>query len=289
MLAEFDLLLPGSLPEALEMLSASGPDVLPLAGGTNLLVDIRGGRRKPPTLVNIAGLREIREIRRDNGYLVIGSAVTIAEILDSPLVQEAAPVLHETAGLFANPLVRNRATIGGNLADASPAADSAPPLLALGAEVGLAKKGEQRWVPIDEFFLGVRQTVRLPSELLTAVRIPEAPPRSAAAFAKLGLRKSDVISVLSAAVMATGDEKGRCKQARIALGAVAPRPIRAHKAEQALIGQTLDNKAVGEVARLAAGEAQPIDDLRGSADYRRRVVEVLVRRLLTRVTREIGS
>ena len=289
MLAGFNLLTPESLPEALEMLSTSGPDALPLAGGTNLLVDIRGGRRQVPTLVNIAGLDELRAIQRQDGHLVVGGAVTIAELLDEPSVGQYAPVLREAASIFANPLVRNRATVGGNLADASPAADSAPPLLALGAEVELAQKDQRRWVPMDEFFLGVRETVRRPDELLTAIRFPLRPKNSAAAFAKLGLRKADAISVLSAAVMAECDSQGRCKQARIALGAVAPRPIRANDAEQALAGHPLSSEAIAEAARLAADAAHPIDDLRGSAAYRRRVVEVLVRRLLTRVAEEIGS
>jgi len=286
MLPEFSLLMPQTLSEALEMLAEGAPDVMPLAGGTNLIVDMRGGRRRPSVLMNIAGLDELRGIHQQDGHLVVGGGVTIAELLDDPLIAQQAAVLREAAAVFATPLVRNRATVGGNLADASPAADTAPPLLVLGAEVELVSKGGSRWVPLHDFIVGVRDTVRRPDELLAAVRWPVPPPRSAGAFRKLGLRKADAISVLSAAVMLARDNDGRCQQARIALGAVAPRPLRVREAEQVLRGQMPTAGVIAEAARLSAAAARPIDDIRGSADYRRRVVEVLVRRLLTRVADE---
>jgi len=126
MLPEFALLMPQTLEEALEMLAEGAPDVAPLAGGTNLVVDMRSGRYRPSVVVNIGGLEELRGVRRENGHLVVGGGVTIAELLDDPLIAQHAPVLRESAAVLANPLVRNRATVGGNLADASPAADSAP-------------------------------------------------------------------------------------------------------------------------------------------------------------------
>ena len=283
MLPEFELLTPETLMEALEMLAENAPDVAPLAGGTNLIVDLRGGRRHPGVLVNVAGLDELRGIRQEDGHLVVGGGVTIAELLDDPLVAKYAPVLREAAAVFANPLVRNRATVGGNLVDASPAADMAPPLLVLNAEVELVSEGGTRRVPLEKFFINVRKTLCQPQELLAAVRWPVSSPRSAGAFRKLGLRKADAISVLSAAVMVEHDGSGRCRQARIALGAVAPTPVRAHAAEEVLCGQPLTPEAIAEAARLAAEATRPIDDIRGSAAYRRRVAEVLVRRLLGEV------
>lgn len=283
MLPEFALLMPQTLEEALEMLAEGAPDVAPLAGGTNLVVDMRSGRYCPGVVVNIGGLEELRGVRRENGYLVVGGGVTIAELLDDPLIAQHAPVLRESAAVLANPLVRNRATVGGNLADASPAADSAPPLLVLGAEVELVSRQGTRRVPLADFFVHVRKTVRQPQELLAAIRWPVPTDRSASAFRKLALRKADAISVLNAAVNVERDGAGRCRQARIALGAVAPTPIRAHEAEEALRGQQLTPATIAEAARLAAEATQPIDDIRGSAAYRKRVVEVLVRRLLDEV------
>jgi len=227
-------------------------------------------------LVNVAGLDELRTIKRENGHVVIGGGVTIAELLEAPLIAECAPPLKQAAAVFANPLVRNRATMGGNLADGSPAADTAPPLLVLGAEVELKSREGTRCVGLDEFFVHVRQTVRQPEELLTAIRWPVPAPGSVGAFRKLALRKADAISVVSAAVMVEPGEDGRCGQARIALGAVAPTA-----AEEALRGQKLTPKTIAQAARLAAESIRPIDDIRGSADYRQRVVEVLVRRLLS--------
>ena len=285
MLPEFALLMPQTLEEALEMLAEGAPDVAPLAGGTNLVVDMRSGRYCPGVVVNIGGLEELRGVRRENGHLVVGGGVTIAELLDDPLIAQHAPVLREAAAVLANPLVRNRATVGGNLADASPAADSAPPLLVLGAEVELVSRQGTRRVPLADFFVHVRKTVRRPQELLAAIRWPVPTDRSASAFRKLALRKADAISVLNAAVNVERDGAGRCRQARIALGAVAPTPIRAHEAEEALRGQQLTPATIAEAARLAAEATQPIDDIRGSAAYRKRVVEVLVRRLLDEVAR----
>jgi len=285
MLPEFELLTPQTLPEALEMLAEGAPDTVPLAGGTNLIVDMRSGRHRPGVLVNVAGLDELRFIRREDGHLVMGGGVTIAQVLEDPLIAQYAPVLREAAEVFANPLVRNRATVGGNLVDGSPAANTAPPLLVLDAEVELASKAGTRHVPLDDFLVGVRRTLCRPDELLTAIRWPVPPPGSASAFYKVGLRKSDAISVVSVAVMVACDESGHCEQARFALGSVAPRVIRARAAEEALRGQTLTPGTIAEAARLAAEATRCIDDIRGSAGYRQRVTEVLVRRLLTEVGR----
>ncbi len=287
MLPEFDLLMPESLPEAMDRLAAHGPGIAPIAGGTNLIVDMRAERRCPQVVVNIAHLKELRGIRRENGRVVIGGGTTIAELLRNPLIAEYASPLKEAAAVFANPLTRNRATVGGNLADASPAADTVPPLLALGAEVELASRLGTRCVALEDFIVGVRETQLRPDELLTAVHWPIASGHSASAFYKLGLRKADAISVVSVAVMVETDENGRCQSARIALGAVAPRPIRAHEAEAALQGRAFTPQVIDEAARLSAEATRPIDDIRGSAAYRRRVTSVLVRRLLAQTWQKV--
>ena len=200
MLPEFELLMPRTLPEALEMLAERAPDGMPIAGGTNVIPDLRGGRYRPACLVNVAGLPELSGIRQEDGMLVIGGGVTIAGVLEDPLVARYAPVLREAARALASPLVRNRATVAGNLANASPAADMAPPLLVLDAEVELASREGTRRVPLKDFFLGVRRTVRQPHELITAIRIPLPPAHSRARFFKVALRKADAIAVVNGAV-----------------------------------------------------------------------------------------
>ncbi|MBO9370731.1 MAG: xanthine dehydrogenase family protein subunit M [Chloroflexi bacterium] len=289
--------MPRTLAEALEMLAERAPDGMPIAGGTNVIPDLRGGRYRPACLVNVAGLPELGGIRQEDGILVIGGGVTVAEVLDDPLVARYAPVLREAARTLASPLVRNRATVAGNLANASPAADMAPPLLVLDAEVELASREGTRRVPLKDFFLGVRRTVRQPHELITAIRIPLPPAHSRARFFKVALRKANAIAVVNSAVRVDweyglgsreyglggreyGWGGGLCRAARIALGAVAPTPIRAWEAERALEGQSLMPEVIAQAARLAAEATRTIDDIRGSAAYRRHVTEVLVRRAL---------
>jgi CO/xanthine dehydrogenase FAD-binding subunit len=283
MLPTFDLLKPQTLPEALALLAELAPEVMPLAGGTNVMVELRVGHSCPRRLMDVSKLRELRGIRRDNGHVVTGGGTTINELLAHPLIAEQGLPLKQAAARLGNPLVRNRATVAGNLVNASPAADTAPPLIALGAEVELTSKTGTRRVPLDEFMVGVNKTLIQPDELLTALRWPAPPARSAAGFYKIGLRKADACSVINAAVMVVWDENGHCQQARIAIGAAAPRPVRAREAEAALVGQPLKADVIAEAARLAAQATRPIDDIRGTAAYRRRMAEVMVRRLLAAI------
>jgi carbon-monoxide dehydrogenase medium subunit len=280
MLPAFELFMPQTLPEALAALAAGAPDVLPLAGGTNLIPDMRGGKRRPGAVVNVAGLHELQGIRQENWHVVIGSGVTVAELLRSDLVAQRAPALGQAAGVFANPLVRNRATIGGNLGNASPAADTAPPLLVLDAEVELASSDGSRWVPVGDFFVQVCNTVCEPAELITAIRWEAPARRTFGGFRKLALRKSMAVSVVSVAVQVMFDDAGRCRDARIALGAVAPTPIRAYDAEEVLQGEALTPPVIDEATRFACSAASCIGDVRSSAGYRERVAGVLLRRLL---------
>ncbi len=284
MLPEFDLTLAESLPHALAVLAERAPAVKPIAGGTNLIVDMRARRACPLALVDISRLRELQGIRRNDGQVVVGATTTVAELLASELVEQFGLPLKQAAAVFASPLVRNRATVGGNLADASPAADTAPALLVLDAVVDLVSQAGTRCVPLEDLVLGPRKTSLEPHELLAAIRWPVPSPSCTSGFRKLGLRKADAIAVASAAVLLERDANGRCLEARIALGAVAPRPVRAYEAEAILRGQRVTVESIREAARLSAAVAVPISDLRGGADYRRRMVEVLVRRLLEEAT-----
>jgi carbon-monoxide dehydrogenase medium subunit len=238
-------------------------------------------------VLDISRLTELHGIRREDGHVVAGGGVTIAELLASPLVKEHGRTLQQAGRLFANPLIRNRATIAGNLVDASPAADTAPALLVLDAEVDLISVGGCRSIPLHEFFTGVRKTVRRPDELLMSVRWPLAKARTAYSYYKLGLRQADAISVVSIAVRLEADTNGCCHEARIALGSVAPRPLRALLAEDSLRGQTFSEAAFARAAKLASEAVSPISDLRASGDYRRRMVGVLVQRLLLQAADEL--
>lgn len=280
MLPEFELWTPHSLPEALSMLAQAAPDITPIAGGTNLVVDLRSGKRTPKIVMDISHLDAIQGQRLQQEKVWFGAGETIANLLNSLLVNLHAPALKQAARTFASPLVRNRATLGGNLVDGSPAADTAPPLLALDAEIELMDLHDVRWVPIAAFFLDVRRTQRRPDELVTGVRWPIFDSQMRYGYTKLGLRKADAISVVSAAVRLEVDQDGRCREARIALGSVAPIPLRACAAEDCLRWQLLTPKNIEEAAQLAARTVTPISDLRASASYRRSMVAVLVRRLL---------
>lgn len=281
MQSEIELFRPKTLEEALALLSEHAPLAKPLAGGTNLVVEMRVGHHQGKSMVDLTRLQELRGIHADNGHIVIGGGSTVTDLLVHPLIASHGAPLRQSAVVFANPLIRNRATVAGNLVDASPAADLAPPLLALGAEVELVGKDHTRWVPLDEFMVGVRKTLIQPDELMRSIRWNRPSARSAGSFYKVGLRKADAISVLSVAVMLECDPAGRCTLARIALGALAPRPLRATDAEAALLGHPLQADGMAEAARLAAEATRPISDIRGTAEYRKRVTEVTVRRLLT--------
>jgi CO/xanthine dehydrogenase FAD-binding subunit len=285
MLPEFELLVPATLSEALEMLAEGEAGVKPIAGGTNVIVELRDGRRYG-TLMDVSRLAELRGIRRENGHIVIGGGTTMAELLADPLIAEYGLPLREAAATLGSPLVRNRATVAGNLVDASPAADTAPPLLVLGAEVVLMSRTVTRRLPLEQFFIGPNETLIRPQELLVAIRWPVPPPRSRATFHKIGLRQALACSVVTVAVSVERDENGDCREARIALGSVAPTPMRAHAAEQLVRGQTLTEALITEAAHLSAAATRPIDDVRSTAAYRRRMARVLVGRLLGRV---VGS
>jgi len=278
---EFDFLSPKSLNTALRAISTKGRNYKIIAGGTNLVPDLRSRDASPRWVIDLGGIETLRYLKEDRGVIRIGALTTIAELVESKLIKSQAPLLWEAASRFAGPIVRNRATIGGNLVDASPAADSAVPLLALKAQVKVRSLKGPRTLPLDQFFADYRKTAIRAGEILTEVAFP-IPDRTAKfAYHKMGRRNAMAISVVTVAVLQKmkGD---LCREAAIALGAVAPTPIRLWEAESLIQNRKVDLDLAKQCGDLAAKSAHPIDDLRASADYRRQICAVYVQEAICR-------
>ena len=284
MLQAFELTIPTSLDEAL---GALGDDAAPLAGGTNLLVDMRAGTA-PTRLVGIDRLAGLRRIDTTGGRVALGALTTITDVLRHPDMATLGPSMVASARLFGGQMVRNAATVAGNVAYGSPAADMMPPLLSLDAEVTLTSARGSRSMPLDGLFTGFKESVRESDELITEIAWPTPAANSANLFYKLGLRKGDAVSIVCLAVTVAA-EAGACSRARIALGAVAPTVIRAREAEAMLEGAALTPALIDAAGRRAAEECSPIDDIRASASYRRHVVHMLTRRLVAHAWDQIGA
>lgn len=281
MYAEFDLLMPGSFDDLVSALAETeGARRMVLAGGTVALVDIRARKEQPEVVVSLDKVAALRGIVREESALRLGARTTVSDVLASPELAAAAPSLTQAAGLFAGQMVRNAATVGGNIGCGSPAADLVPPLLSLDAEVELASSTGARRIALADYFIGYRKDVRRADEVIASVRLPAPPPGNVNAFYKLARRKGDAITVVGIAVSAAMRE-GTCASARIALGSVSPYPMRARKAEALLEGRRPSLALIEEAAEQAMRECAPIDDIRATAAYRAKMVKVLTRRLLT--------
>ena len=279
---DFDFVQARDQGEALERL-AEPTVVVPLAGGTNLMVNLKRAPLDADLLVDLSRIASLKSISEDDDTWCLGSGVTFAQLLEWRPGGVVEALMRPMAAAFAGPLIRNLATVGGNICDASPAADLSPPLLALDARVKLERAGgSSRLLPLEEFFHGVRRTALQSDELLTSIELPRPDTADRAFYYKLGKRKADAISIVSIAIV-LGRESDKVNHLRIALGAVAPVAMRAHKAEAALLGGVLSERTIAVAASAAAAETSPIDDFRASAAYRRRMVEVLVRRGLEQI------
>lgn len=273
---------PVSLPAALEHLR--GGDVTILAGGTDLMPQSQAGRVKLKRgLLNISRVPELHGVEREGESVRIGALTTMSELMRDPLVRTHFGIIAEACDHFASDQLRNAATIGGNVCNASPAGDTLPPLLVLDAEVELASKPdgrvETRRVPLAEFFVGPGRTVRAPGELLAALWLPVPPAGFVGRFFKFGTRPA--LDIAAIAIGIGGVLSGRALTgARVAYGAVAPVPMRARRTEAALEGTALDAAAIARIAGLARDEVRPIDDFRASAWYRRELVFNMTTRML---------
>lgn len=274
----FSYVAPRTLDEALAALREPGSSAL--AGGTDFVVYLRSGLARPTQVVDLHDL-PLAYIREEGEALAIGALTTFNDILASSLLQRETPALVEAAATIGATQCRNMATLAGNLCSAVPSADAAPPLLVRDALLRVVGPDGKRDVPINAFFTGPKQTCLAPGELVTEIRVPRRPPRSGEAFLKLGRRQAMTLAIVNVAAYLEVAEDGTVAAARIALGAVAPTPIRAPRAEELLIGKPFTEERAQAAARAAADATRPISDLRASAAYRRAVSAVLVYRALT--------
>ncbi len=269
---------PKSISEAISILSKWGERARIIAGGTDVMVDMKH-KEEPVCLVNIKRIPNMSYIKEEGGGLRMGPLTTIREIETSRLVRERFPVLWEASRQFASLQIRNTATIGGNICRASPSGEMLAPLLVLEAKARIVLPDGERIVPFDTFFIGPGKTVLGSNGLLKEIEIPTPPKESCSIYLKHAVRGAMDIAIVSVAVLVTSDSKeSSANDVRIGLGAVAPTPIRAKKAEAILRGKSFEQRRIGETAIEAAAEAQPITDQRGTAEYRKWIVEALIRR-----------
>jgi carbon-monoxide dehydrogenase medium subunit len=276
----FRLLEPESLKDAIDALGRLDGEARLVAGGTALVAMIRLGLVKPDRLVSLHRVPALSRIAVEDGSLVLGAMATHADIERARVVRDGWPLLADAVRRVATPAIRTSGTIGGNLAYAEAASDPAPALLCLDAEVRVAGPGGQRVVPIARFFRGFYEAALEPGEIVTAVRVPPAPAGARGGYVKYTSRSAEDKPLVGVAALVALDASARCVEARIGLGGAAPTPMRAAQAERALRGEALTDAAVRAAAEAAAREADPLSDLMGSADYRREMVRVWVRRLL---------
>lgn len=278
----FDYARPSSLKEACDVLAGSNGSALALAGGTDVLVQVRAAGLRPDVVVSLRDVPGLNFIEADaQGGVAIGAVTPLGVIEHSPEVTERFPAIARAASWIGSVQVRTRATIGGNLCNAAPSADMAAILIALDAKAVLTDGSDERVVPLEDFFTGPGQTVLRCGELLKAVRVPAAPPDSFATYLKTFRSAMDCCTVGVALFAAFEPGSVVVREARLALGAVAPTPMRARAAEASLIGRELDEVVIAAAAAKAVEESRPIDDIRASAEYRRVLVEVMSRRVLT--------
>jgi len=279
--AAFEYHAPTSLAEATALLARLGEDAKVLSGGQSLIPLMKLRLASPPHVVDINGIPGLTGISETDDVLRIGALTRESDLEESALVRQRYPLLYETSRVIADPLVRNLATVGGNLAHADPANDHPATMLALDAEVVAAGPRGQRRIPIGSFFTGPFATALAPDEILVEVRVPVARPRSGGAYVKLERKVGDFATAAVAAQLALSPG-GAVEQVGIGLTNVGLTPIKATAAEASLRGRRADDAAIREAARLAAGAAEPVEDLRGSVEYKRDLVRVLTTRALRR-------
>jgi aerobic carbon-monoxide dehydrogenase medium subunit len=277
----FEYLRPQTLSEAIALLDKHGETAKILSGGQSLIPMMKVRLARPEFIVDINRLPDLQYVKEEAGFLKIGGLTREADLEASDLVLLKYPIILDTARLIADPQVRNMATVGGNLAHGDPANDHPATMLALGAEIVAVGKNGERAIPVNEFFLSVFTTALEQGEILTEIRIPIPPTGSGGAYFKLERKVGDFATV-GVAAQVTVDTAGICRGAGIGLTNVGPIPIKATRAEESLVGKTLNNDQIRKAAKLAAEDSQPSSDLRGPAEYKQAMVMELTKRALIR-------
>lgn len=273
-----EFIAPDSVRDTLKILDKWKDKARLVAGGTNVIPDLRAEAISPEIMVDLSGLNELNYVKEAKRYIEIGALTTISQLVSNPTIRQFSPPLWEAARKLGSPLTRNRATIGGNLTDASPAADMAVPLLALGAVIRIKSMlRRQREVLLDQFFIGPNKSIIAPDEIITSIRFDKIKSGAKTYYYKLGKRNAMAISIVSIAICLEAKRR-KVKEVRIALGAVAPRPIRAYGVENFLKSEGLSESTIESGANKIVEEISPIDDIRASAEYRSLMTQVLFKR-----------
>jgi len=280
---------PRTMEEACSLLSQYKEQAKVIAGGTDLLVWMKHGEILPKYIINIRDIpNEGYIVYDDKVGLSIGALATIHSIEAASLIQEKFNILAQAASKLGTGQIRNQATIAGNLCNASPSAELAPALIVLGAKVRILGTAGERVVLIEDFFTGPGQTVLKPNEILVEIQVPNLLPRSGGVYIKHTIRKAMDLAIVGVGIMITVD-RDILSNVRIALGAVAPTPIRARKAEKILTGKRLEDDLLEKAALIASEESSPISDVRSSADYRKKMVKVLVARAIKQAAEQVQA
>jgi carbon-monoxide dehydrogenase medium subunit len=285
---DFQYHTPHSLAEAFALLRDFGDDIRIIAGGTALVLFMKQRLAQPGHLLSLQKIPALDGIAATRAGIQLGAMCTHRKVETSPLLQETVPLLCETYRHVATVRIRNMATVGGGLVHADPNLDPPPSLIALDAQVVLTSASAQRTLPVEEFFLDYYETVIQPWEVLTQVLVPPLPPNSGTAYFKFLPRTADDYATVSAAVRLTlGRDGGVCEDVRIGLGSLGTTPIRARQAEAVLRGRRITPDLMRQAGEAAQGEVDPLDDFRGSADYKRQMAGVFTRRALERALANI--
>jgi aerobic carbon-monoxide dehydrogenase medium subunit len=283
-LRSFDYHAPSSLPEVFDLLERYGDDAHVIAGGTALVLLLKQGLIQPGHVVALRGIPALHGIaRNEDGGLTVNAMATHRQVERSPLVADYCTALARTFSRVATVRIRNQGTIGGNLAHADPAQDPPPMLIALGASAEVVSRGGMRSIPLDEFFVDYFETALQPGEVLASVRLPSLPAGTRVHYEKFLPRTQDDYATVSVAAALRVGQDSKCEAVRVALGAAAVTPVRARTVEEALIGQVLSSEVIRDAAALVREEVDPLDDLRGSAAYKREMARVWTERTLLRL------
>ena len=280
---QFKYISPKTKEEVLEILKQKKSEACIVAGCTNVLPYIKDKKLSEKLLLDICGIEELNYIKKNECEIYIGAGTNISDLINSKIIKEECNILYQAAEQFADPTIRNSATIGGNLADASPAADAAPPLLVLDAVLKVESMDGKREISLKDFFIGPRKTVLHDDEMITSIKIKDDSINKNGCFIKLGLRQAMAISVATIA-MILEVEKNRVKDIRIAMGSIAPIPLRLIKVEEFLKNKKINNDLIEEAVKKVREEVNPISDIRASAEYRRYISGILFKRAFNKLT-----